>query len=168
MACVTSTSFVVLINGSTSPFFQSSRGLWQGDPISPYLFLLVTEGLSQALHQARSQGIINGVKIVGHLTISHLLFIDDILLFGLGTIWEGHALKGILDIFTSAKGMVINTKKSAMYMYGIDENIVGLLHRLFSIPHKNWEGGLKYLGYFIKSNGYKKSDWNWLIARIEG
>jgi hypothetical protein len=53
MGCVTITSFAVLINGSTSNFFKSSRGLRQGFPLSPYLFLLVVEGLSRAISEAR-------------------------------------------------------------------------------------------------------------------
>jgi hypothetical protein len=49
MSCVTTTSFVVLINGARSPFFNSSRGIHEGFPLSPYLFLLLVDGLNRAL-----------------------------------------------------------------------------------------------------------------------
>ena len=52
MSCVTTMSFSVLINGATSPFFHAERGLRQGCPLSPLLFLLVAEGLSCLLLEA--------------------------------------------------------------------------------------------------------------------
>jgi len=78
--CVTSSSFVVLINDSGSEFFKPSRGLRQGYPLSPYLFLLVAEGLSRAILKARRQRKLLGIKIGRRGQITHLLFVDDVLL----------------------------------------------------------------------------------------
>ena len=64
--------------------------------------------------------------------------------------------------------MVINLEKSTFYLNGVDGALVGPLNRLFFIPLKEWEGGLKYMGFFLKPNGYKKVEWNWFIERIEG
>ncbi|MCI31084.1 RNA-directed DNA polymerase (Reverse transcriptase), partial [Trifolium medium] len=58
------------------------RGLRQGDPLSPYLFILVAEGLTSLIHQAVSKGDIHGVRICrGAPEVSHLLFADDCFLF---------------------------------------------------------------------------------------
>jgi hypothetical protein len=56
MGCVITVSFVILINGADSPFFKPTRGLRQGCPLSPYLFLLVVEGLSKTILAARRKG----------------------------------------------------------------------------------------------------------------
>ena len=77
--CITTTSFDVLINGAASPFFHSKRGLCQGFPLSPLLFLLVAEGLSRALLDAKRRGHLEGLRVVPNLNITHLLFVDDIL-----------------------------------------------------------------------------------------
>ena len=57
MCCVTTVSFSVLINGAASPFFHAERGLRQGCPLSPLLFLLVAEGLSCLLLEAHRGGV---------------------------------------------------------------------------------------------------------------
>ena len=84
-ACVTSIRFSVLVNGSLEGFFGSSRGLRQGDPLSPLLFLLIMEVLSRLLKKTEECNLIRGfhvgaVNSVG-VCISHLLFADDTILF---------------------------------------------------------------------------------------
>ena len=63
MCCVTTVSFSVLINGAASPFFHAERGLRQGCPLSPLLFLLVAEGLSCLLKKAHSEGQLFGIAV---------------------------------------------------------------------------------------------------------
>ncbi|RVW71709.1 Transposon TX1 uncharacterized 149 kDa protein [Vitis vinifera] len=82
--CYSTATFSILINESPPRFFHSSRGLRQGDPLSPYLFLLTMEALSQLLSSARNGGFISGFKVGGRgregLIVSHLLFVDDTLI----------------------------------------------------------------------------------------
>jgi len=88
MGCVSSTNFFVLINGSSSSFFRSSRGLRQGCPLSPLLFLLIVEGLSRILLKLIEDGKIEGVLVATGIRHTHLLFVDDVILFGKGTLLE--------------------------------------------------------------------------------
>ena len=84
-ACVTLVWFSILVNDSPEGFFGSSQGLRQGDPLSPLLFLLIMEVLSRILRKTEECGLLHGfhvglVNFVG-VRISHLLFMDDTILF---------------------------------------------------------------------------------------
>jgi hypothetical protein len=114
MACITSVSFAVLINGATSPFFTFEKGLRQGFPLSPLLFLLVAEGLSRAIENAVRSGDFNGIHLTAGLRITHLLFVDDILIFYNGQRRDTKVLENILSLFRSATCMQINFQKSTL------------------------------------------------------
>lgn len=82
MRCVSSVSFSIKINGKMSECFRPTRGIRQGDPISPYLFLLCAEGLSSLLKSVGPVHLSRGVPVSIHAPwISHLLFADDCIIF---------------------------------------------------------------------------------------
>jgi hypothetical protein len=67
MCCISTASFVILINGSASPFFRAERGLCQGCPLSPLLFLLVAEGLSRDLETTKINKELCGISITPNI-----------------------------------------------------------------------------------------------------
>jgi hypothetical protein len=78
MACVTSVSFSVRVNGVLTDSFKPTRGLREGDPLSPYLFLFVAEGLTKILQKAVYNQELQDLKCCrGAPGISHLLFAND-------------------------------------------------------------------------------------------
>ena len=82
MACVSSVRYSVRFNGILSDSFQPTRGLRQGDPLSPYLFLFVADALSTVLQKEINRGEVEELRISRNAPgISHLLFADDALLF---------------------------------------------------------------------------------------
>ena len=80
--CISSVKFPILINGTPCGFFESSRGIRQGDPLSPLLFVIVMNAFSKMLDKAVRDGLMSGFRVgpTGNsLQVSHLLFIDDTL-----------------------------------------------------------------------------------------
>eukprot|EP00253_Pinus_taeda_P021761 PITA_21761 len=118
MGCIANVSFVVLTNGATSPFFKSQRGLRQGCPLSPLLFLLMAEGLNRLIHKAKRTDKIKGIEVAINLYITHLLFVDDILIFSNGSFNELKEFKNIFDLFVKATGMQTNSGKSQVCVAG--------------------------------------------------
>ncbi|EEE66057.1 hypothetical protein OsJ_22054 [Oryza sativa Japonica Group] len=116
MRCVTSVRYAVRINGELTYPVTPSRGLRQGDPISPYLFLLCTEGLSSILQKKESMGVIQGIRN-GHLgpPISHLLFADDSIFFARSDLHSVQGLKDALQAYCKASGQKINLQKSSIF-----------------------------------------------------
>ena len=102
MGCVKSASFVVLINGSPSNIFRASRGLRQGCLISPFLFLLIVDSLSRNIEHAKIEGSFKGVMVTNSKELSHIMFVDDVVMMGEGT-WENiKEVVKVLDLYKKA------------------------------------------------------------------
>jgi hypothetical protein len=74
MGCVSSANYAFLVNGTPTYFFKSRRGLQQGYPLSPLLFLLVVESLSRILKKACTSGKFKGIQVAKGITITHIFF----------------------------------------------------------------------------------------------
>lgn len=116
MECVTSVSYTLLVNGNLTSTFKPSQGLRQGDPLSPYLFLLCANILSISLSQTENQKQIQGVWVGRNgLSFSHLLFADDSLLFFKKDDKSMGNIIIILEWYCSILGQKINLAKSDLY-----------------------------------------------------
>eukprot|EP00253_Pinus_taeda_P005494 PITA_05494 len=116
MALVTSPSFSILVNGSPSKIFTPSRGLRQGDPLSPFLFILMMEGLGGTIKNAKVLGKIKGLQLTENgQVLTHQQFLDDTMLQGIPTVKEALVYKKILIDFALASGMEVNLSKSIFF-----------------------------------------------------
>eukprot|EP00253_Pinus_taeda_P009835 PITA_09835 len=117
MNLISSPCFSVLLNGSPSMPFRSSRGIRQGDPLSPFIFILMAEGLSRLLHHAVSSKEVKGLALHGLNPLSHQEFVDNTILFGHSSSQEAKAFKSLLSLFSEASGTSINSSKSQLFFF---------------------------------------------------
>ncbi|GKA57668.1 reverse transcriptase domain, reverse transcriptase zinc-binding domain protein [Tanacetum coccineum] len=107
--CLSSSRASIIVNGSHTSEFSINRDLRQGDPLSPFLFILVMEGLHTAFADALGNGLISGININNSsINISHLFFADDVIIT---TGWNARDLENIirvLHVFYLASGLKIN------------------------------------------------------------
>ena len=166
MKCVQETSFSILINGQPSRHFLPSRGLRQGDPLSPFLFIICAEGLSTLLRDAEERKMIHGVKIGKKVDpISHLFFADDSLLFVRANEEEVENVLDILSIYEAASGQKLNMEKSEVsFSRNLEPEKKELLQMKLSF--KAVEGHEKYLGLPTYLGSSKKRVFQTMKDRI--
>ena len=112
MFYVTSSSLSLLWNGVKLLAFTPTWGLRQGDPMSPYLFILCMEGLSSLIRAKVDSGLWKSIQVGRGARISHLPFANDVLLFSKASDSQVRLVGETLDIFCKASGLKVNTFKS--------------------------------------------------------
>ena len=116
MGCVTTPTFSILINGKAYGNIRPSRGIRQGDPLSPYLFLLCVEGFTSLLQKAELDGRIKGALVCRRVPrISNLMFADDSIIFCRAMGGEVEVINEVFQIYANASGQCINMEKSSVY-----------------------------------------------------
>jgi len=165
---ISTVCFSININGSPSGFFRSSRGLRQGDPLSPLLFVMVMEVFSRMTYAAVDSGRLSGFSVGSSsqvaMKVSHLLFADDTLIFCDPVVDQVRDLRCLLLCFEAVSGLRINLSKSEMVPVGE----VGDVEELASILGCGVASLLiKYLGLPLGAK-YKDSNiWNNVIEKME-
>ncbi|XP_024178139.1 uncharacterized protein LOC112184080 [Rosa chinensis] len=115
MSCISQVTYSILIQGEPSTKLSPTRGIRQGDPLSPYIFILCAEGLSALISDAVQHNAITGLQMCPQApTLHHLFFADDSFLFGTATEGECYKFKAILDTYERASGQQVNYQKSSM------------------------------------------------------
>jgi hypothetical protein len=167
LACVTSANFAVLINGEATSYFKNERGLRQGCPLSPYLFILIMEGLSLLLTKNFTERKITGIKVTNFLKMFHLMFVDDVLLMTLADPAEWSIILEVLSLFCSVSGLTINQAKSTVHYWGLTETELTCLKSSIPFSFSNLSEGFIYLGYRLKMKSSSPEDWQWLLSLFE-
>jgi hypothetical protein len=125
--CVFGGNLSVLVNGSPTKEINIQRGLKQGDPLAPFLFLLVVEGFGGAMRKAGDLDLFRGFQIRGGgPTISHLQYADNTLCIGEASLNNLWTLKAILRGFELASGLKVNFWKSSLIGVNVDNSFLEL------------------------------------------
>lgn len=165
-ACVTTVTYSYLVNDSVYGEVQPSRGIRQGDPMSPYLFILCREVLSGLCKNAARDGSLQGVRVArGCPRINHLLFADDTMFFCQSSAKTCDTLVKILARYGEASGQRINKSKSSITFSSKTPPTVKEAAKLTLGISK--EGGLgKYLGLPEHFGRRKKDLFTSLVDKI--
>uniref|UniRef100_A0A2N9H333 Reverse transcriptase domain-containing protein n=1 Tax=Fagus sylvatica TaxID=28930 RepID=A0A2N9H333_FAGSY len=166
--CISSVRFSILINGSPCGFFQSSRGIRQGDPLSPLLFVIVMEALSRMIDRASGVGLLSGFSVGREasdpMRISHLLFADDTLIFCEASPDNLIDLRAILTWFEATSGLRVNLGKSELAQVGEVPHLEDLAEILGC---KTSALPMKYLGLPLGAHFKVQSIWDPIVEKLE-
>lgn len=112
LSCLSTSKLAILVNGQPADYFQPSRGVRQGDPLPPYIFILGIEFLSILIHNQVTQGLWTPIQITSNgPSISHRRFVDDVFLFSEAAPQNASNISNVLEDFTHHSGLHINYKK---------------------------------------------------------
>jgi len=166
MMCITSVEYHVIFNGDNIGPITPQRGLRQGCLLSPYLYILCTEGLSSIIKNYELRGKLHGTRICHFApSINHLLFADDSFLFCKATISEAQNLKEILSHYELASGQAINYSKSAIaFSTNTTSDVISAISSSLGVSNTIVSG--KYLGLPSMVGRSKKAIFSYLKDRI--
>ncbi|KAJ0917796.1 putative RNA-directed DNA polymerase [Helianthus annuus] len=162
MATLVSSRASVLVNGSPTMEFECTRGLRQGDPLSPFLFVIAMEALSGIMKKAVSEGIFKGLRCTSNGPIlSHLMYADDVVFLGEWSRENALNLRRILRCFHLVSGLKVNLSKCSVYGVGVNDIGVNLMaHDLGCIKGSF---PFKHLGLVVGSNMNLIRNWKPVI-----
>ncbi|KAH0723423.1 hypothetical protein KY289_006467 [Solanum tuberosum] len=164
MTCVSTTMFSVKVNGENHGYFAGRRGLKQGDPMSPLLFVLVMEYLSRTLQNMSMLPDFRYHPMCKKVKLTHLIFADDLMIFCKGNLSSVNRVMEALTHFRAATGLEANLEKSSVFLVGVDEDTRNqiLARTGFSVG----EFPIKYLGLPLSPKKWTKIECWSLIAKI--
>ncbi|KAE8719829.1 hypothetical protein F3Y22_tig00109925pilonHSYRG00012 [Hibiscus syriacus] len=156
----------VLWNGAMSASFNPSRGLRQGDPLSPYLFVMCMKRLGHAITGAVNNGRWKPIRLCSNIpALSHLFFADDLVLLAEASIEQCDVIQGILELFCKSSGQKINMQKTTIYYSkNVDLDLKNSINASFGFQEVQNLG--KYLGVPLLHSQITKASYSYIVSRV--
>ncbi|KAL5566826.1 hypothetical protein UlMin_029990 [Ulmus minor] len=163
--CISLANFSIMINGKPRGRFGASRGLRQGDPLSPFLFILVVDILGRMMDKAVRIGEVKGFKVGREEeVVSHLQFADDTLFLLEPDKSNIEKVNTILKFFSMCSGLKINMNKSSLAGISLTEEEVRVLASEVGCEKGSWP--MKYLGLPLGGNPNSAEFWTPVIEKV--
>ena len=165
--CTETATASVLVNGSPVDEFSLGRGLRQGDPLSPFLFLLVTEGFHVLMQSMSVNNLFRGYQVGTNdqVVVSHLQFADDTLILGEKSWANIRGMRAVLLLFEGLSGLKVNFSKSQLA--GVNIHASWLSEAAMVLNCKVGFVPFVYLGMPIGGNPRRLAFWEPLIYRLK-
>ena len=164
--CISTVSYLILVNGEPTGDIKPSRGIRQGDPLSLYLFLLCLEGLNRLLQRAASEDSIRGFSLCkSGPKVSHLFFADDSLLFCRANMAELTTIHNILALYEQASSQQLKREKTTLFFNkAVSEDTKSRITSFLGVLEvKEYE---KYLGFLAVVGRNKKASLIYIKERV--
>ncbi|XP_020239906.1 uncharacterized protein LOC109818791, partial [Cajanus cajan] len=164
--CLATARVSVLVNGSPSSEFGVGRGLRQGDPLAPFLYLIAAEGLSSLMSKAVQECVFTSYMVGGDaMPVSHLQYADDTILVGDATMSNGWAIKAILQLFELIAGLKVNFFKSQLLGVNVDQVWLQSLAQFLNCKVGSFP--CSYLGLPLGANPARLTTWQPVVRKVE-
>ncbi|GKU93106.1 hypothetical protein SLEP1_g6734 [Rubroshorea leprosula] len=160
--CISSATVSILVNGSPTEEFLMEKGLQQGDPLAPFLFLIIAEALNGLILKAVEDNLFKGVEVgKSGLKISHLQFVDDSIFLCEAIDQNVATLKSVLRCFELLSGLKVNFFKSSLIRLNVETNDLDKFAEKLNCV--TGQTPFKYLGVLIGTNPKRTSTWTSMV-----
>ncbi|GJT88088.1 RNA-directed DNA polymerase, eukaryota [Tanacetum coccineum] len=162
--CLHSSRGSIIINGSPTDEFKFGKGLKQGDPLSPFLFILIMETLHLSFQRVVDAGMFHGIKLGGTLNLSHMFYADDAVFVGEWSDNNIATLVHVLDCFHKVSGLKINMNKSKLMGTHVDHDKV--TRAANKLGCQILKAPFLYHGSYVGGNMHRLKSWDDIIGRV--
>ena len=164
-ACVCTTSFMIGYNGTVNGYFKGKRGLRQGDPLSPYLFVIAMNCLSFMLNDAAAQGKVKYHSRCTKMRLTHLSFADDLLIFIDGSLDSVQQVLQVLHEFEMRSGLAVSFQKTSFFASGMSDQEIDTIKASTGMTCGKLP--VRYLGVPLSSKKLNLSNCEPLIHQVK-
>ena len=166
LECISTPSYSIKVNGGLHGFFKGKRGLRQGDPISPLIFVICMEMFTRLIKVRTAREGFHFHQHCEALQISHLLFADDVVFFCRGDLSSIGIIMDCLHEFHAMSGLAVSEQKSSIFLASVPESERGAL-----IERTGFKMGtfpFRYLGIPMCPHGLRAIDYKPLVDKLRG
>ena len=163
-SCITNPMFSISINGGLVGYFKGARGVRQRDPLSPYLFVIAMNVLSKLLDAAAKHGVFMYHPKCKKISLTHLCFADDLLIFSKGNLSSILGIQNVLNVFYAMSGLQLNCAKSELFSSGVGKGNLDEIQHVTGF--KTGSLPVRYLGVPLVTRRLTDKDCRPLVERI--
>lgn len=156
----------IMVNGCPTDEFKLEKGLRQGDPLSPFLYLIVAEGLNMLISKDVESGLLEAVSVGRDIVPAfHLQYADDTICICLGKLQFDSSIKYLLRNIEIISGLKVNFDKCSIVGVNVGHNLVSSMAEIMRCEVSKLP--LSYLGLFVGVQHMNSDSWSNLVERVK-